>query len=228
MKVTWLGQAGFLFESNEGVTVMVDPYLSNSVVKYERQNERRQKIDTRYLEKNPDIIIFTHDHLDHFDPETAPVYLERDEKMTVLCPCSVYKKARTYSKKHNYVELGAGTTWTERGIKFTAVKAVHSEPYAIGVLIDELSSGKIFYVTGDTLYNEGIFADIPDGVYALFLPINGVGNNMNMQDASAFAKRVGAKYTVPAHFGMFDSLNPEDFECEGRIIPEMYKEIKFD
>ena len=54
MKITWLGQAGLLFESNEGVRVMVGPYLSNSVVKYEPENERRQKIDTRFLEKNPD------------------------------------------------------------------------------------------------------------------------------------------------------------------------------
>ncbi len=225
MKVIWLGQAGLLFESNEGVRVMVDPYLSNSVVKYEPENERRQKIDTGYLENNPDIIIFTHDHLDHFDPETAPIYLQREGKMTVLCPCSVYKKAMAYGTKHNYVQFDCGTVWSERGIRVTAVKAVHSEPYAIGVLIEEMSSGKIFYVTGDTLYNESIFSDIPKGVYALFLPINGVGNNMNMQDASVFAKRVDAKYTVPVHFGMFDNLNPCDFKCENKVIPEIYKQI---
>jgi L-ascorbate metabolism protein UlaG (beta-lactamase superfamily) len=226
MKVTWLGQAGLLFESNEGVRVMVDPYLSNSVVKYEHENERRQKIDTRFLEKNPDIMIFTHDHLDHYDPETAPVYLERDEKMTVLCPCSVYKKARTYGTKHNYVQFDCGTVWNERGIKVTAVKAVHSEPYAIGVLIEETSSGKIFYVTGDTLYNESIFSDIPKGVYALFLPINGVGNNMNMTDALRFAKRINAPKTVPIHIGMFDELTADGFKCENKVIPEIYKEIK--
>ena len=225
MKVTWLGQAGLLFESSEGVSGMVDPYLSNSVVKYEPENDRRQKIDTRFLEKNPDIMIFTHDHLDHYDPETAPVYLEREEKMTVLCPVSVWERVKTYGRKHNCVQLVRGDVWSERGIKVTAVKAVHSEPYAIGVIIEEQSSGKTYYVTGDTLYNEEIFADIPSGVYALFLPMNGVGNNMNMQDASAFAKKVDAKYTVPVHFGMFDNLNPCDFEAENRVIPEIYKQI---
>ena len=32
MKVTWIGQAGLLFEGR-GITVMVDPYLSDSVGK---------------------------------------------------------------------------------------------------------------------------------------------------------------------------------------------------
>ena len=30
MKITWLGQAGLLFET-EGMRIVVDPYLSNSV-----------------------------------------------------------------------------------------------------------------------------------------------------------------------------------------------------
>lgn len=32
MKITWLGQAGLLFETGE-TTILVDPYLSNSVEK---------------------------------------------------------------------------------------------------------------------------------------------------------------------------------------------------
>ena len=32
MKITWLGQAGLLFET-EKLTIMIDPYLSNSVEK---------------------------------------------------------------------------------------------------------------------------------------------------------------------------------------------------
>ncbi len=225
MKATWLGQAGLLLEAENGTAVMIDPYLSNSVVKYEPQNERRQKIDTSFLEMTPDILIFTHDHLDHYDPESAPVYLAREKKMTVLSPRSVWEKARKNGGNHNYVQLDTGTSWTEKGICVTAVKAFHSEPYAIGVIIEEQSSGKKYYVTGDTLYNEGIFSDIPSGLEAVFLPINGVGNNMNMTDAAAFAKRVGAKYTVPIHFGMFDSLDPNAFEAENKVIPEIYKEI---
>lgn len=226
MKVTWLGQAGLLFESAKGTRVIVDPYLSNSVVKYEPQNNRRKPIDKSFLEITPDILIFTHDHLDHYDPETAPVYLAKEQKITVLAPTSVWERASAHKGAHNYVQFDRGTVWTGKGLRITAVKAVHSEPCAIGVLIEELLSGKIFYVTGDTLYNEQIFADIPSGIEAIFLPINGVGNNMNMTDASHFAKRINAEKVVPIHIGMFDELTADDFDCKNKIIPQIYKEIK--
>lgn len=71
-----------------------------------------------------------------------------------------------------------------------------------------------------------IFKDIPDVIYALFLPINGVGNNMNMVDASCFAKKVNAQKTVPIHIGMFDELTADNFVCDNKMIPQIYKEIE--
>lgn len=226
MKVIWLGQAGLLFEKN-GVKIMIDPYLSNSVEKYEPLNYRRVPVKEEFLSVTPDVMIFTHDHLDHYDPETAPIFLERKEKrMTVLSPSSVWQKARAF-KAHNNVLFNRGTSWTEYGFRFTAVKAEHSDVHAIGVLIEDIDTGKIYYVTGDTLYNSEIFADLPDNIYAVFLPINGVGNNMNIADAERFAKKCGARHVVPIHHGMFDTLDANKFESERKIIPAIWQEIKF-
>ena len=83
------------------------------------------------------------------------------------------------------------TTWTEHGIKFTAVKADHSDLSAIGVIIDD--GDKKYYVTGDTLYSSKILGDLPNEIEVVFLPVNGVGNNMNITDALRFAKDCGAK-----------------------------------
>lgn len=106
---------------------------------------------------------------------------------------------------------------------FTVVKAEHSDRAAVGVL---LRDGDVtYYVTGDTLYNEDIFRNVPKDVFALFLPINGVDNNMNMTDAARFARRINARKTVPLHVGMFDALSAKDFDCKNKVIPEIYKEI---
>ena len=226
MKFTWLGQAGLLAESDR-LRVMIDPYLSDSVAKVNPKNYRRVAAEERFFEILPDVMIFTHDHLDHFDPETAARFLEREEKaMTVLCPTSVWQKARKYGGAHNYVEFNRFTEWTEGDLRFSAVKAAHSDPFAIGVLIEALSEGKTYYVTGDTLYNREVLSDLPENIDVIFLPVNGVGNNMNAADAARFARDCGAKCAVPYHVGMFDEHTPEIFGGENRVIPKIYEEIE--
>lgn len=223
MKITYLGQAGLLFEKN-GFKIMIDPYLSDSVEKINPKNYRRVEIDENFFEIKPDVMIFTHNHLDHYDPETVTHFINTDSNILVLAPKSVWDQVRKIGGNNNYVLFNRHTIWTEKEVEFTAVKAEHSDITPIGIIIDD--GEKKYYVTGDTLYNEEIFEDIPKDIYALFLPVNGVGNNMNMTDASRFAKRINAKKTVPIHIGMFDELSADEFECENKVKAEIYKEIK--
>lgn len=225
MKITWIGQAGLLFDFN-GTKIMVDPYFSNSVFKVNPKNNRRIPVKEELFEVRPDVLVLTHDHLDHTDPETLEKLLAMHSEITVLASKNAWETVRRYGKNHNYVNFNRGTVWTENGIRFEAVRAEHSDDHAIGVLITYQEH--CFYVTGDTLYNKDIFQELPQEIEVVFLPINGVGNNMNMTDAVAFAKETGAKKVVPLHFGMFDTINPGDFNCEGRIIPRIYEEIEIE
>lgn len=229
MEATWLGQAGLFIRSGD-VTIILDPYFSDSVKeRSDPAKGRRAPIDERFLSLEPDFLMFTHCHMDHYDPLTAPIYLAHEKPMTVLAPSSVLSLARKCGfRQHNYVQMNRHTVWTEKGIRFTAVKAEHSDEFAVGFIIEELSTGDKYYITGDTLYNTEIFDDLPSGIHVIFLPINGAGNNMNMTDASVFAEKSGAKVVVPVHFGMFDSLNPLEFPCKNKVIPELYKKIKLD
>lgn len=219
MKITWLGQAGLVFE-NENVKIMIDPYLTDSVKKINPENYRRIPVLESFFNVKPDIMIFTHNHLDHYDPETVRRFITNETALTVLSPSSVWGEIRKTGGDNNYVLFNRKTSWTEYGIKFTAVKAEHSDPTAIGVIIDD--GDKKYYVTGDTLYNTEIFTDLPEDIDVIFLPVNGVGNNMNIVDAKNFAKEIKAKKAVPVHFGMFDEITPEGFD----VIPKIYEEIK--
>lgn len=222
MKITWLGQAGLLF-LRDGVSIMLDPYLSDSVIKVNPANYRRYPVNERFFELTPDVMIFTHDHLDHYDPETAPIFLQkRDKRMTVLSPASVWTKAKSFGH-HNYVQFDRYTEWSEYGFRFTAVKAVHSDPCAIGVLIEDEAENKTYYITGDTLYSNEIFGDLSGRIDYLFLPINGVGNNMNIRDAERFAKKVGARVTLPMHYGLFDEIDATAFSHQGSILMRVYE-----
>ena len=224
MKITWLGQAGLLFQTSDCI-VMIDPYLSDSVGESNPACHRRVPVEEQYFSLKPDIIVFTHDHLDHYDSQTVSHFLSSQTQITVLSPTSVWQKVRLTGGTNNYVSFNRGTHWTQNHLRFTAVRAEHSDPYAIGVIITDLHDGKTYYITGDTLYNTAIFDDLPQNIHAVFLPVNGVGNNMNMTDAARFATAIDAKYAVPLHWGLFDGLDGADFPFENKIVPEFFREI---
>jgi len=223
LTVTWLGQAGFYIRY-DGCGILIDPYLSDSVAAIDPKKRRRIPVDRTLFEIKPDIMIFTHDHLDHYDPETASAFLQKNDMITVLSPVSVWPKVRKEGKNHNYVLFDQGTVWTEHGIRFTAVKAAHSDPHAIGVILDD--GLKRIYFTGDTLYNEAIFADLPENLEAVFVPVNGIGNNMNMTDAANFVRRTKAKFAVPVHYGMFDNIDIRKFNLDNKKILTIYQETE--
>ena len=224
MKITWLGQAGLLFET-EGLRIVLDPYLSDSVEKITPSFYRRVAVDPSLLKLQPDIIILTHDHLDHTDPETMVHYLTEDKPVTVLAPEAAWNHVREcrFKGSHNYVRFNRHSEWTAGRVRFRAVMADHTDVHPIGVLIE--AEGKTYYVTGDTLYNTDIFEDIPSNIEAVFLPVNGVGNNMNMADGCRFCQRIAPRVAVPLHCGLFDSLDLHDFPFENKVVPEFYREI---
>jgi L-ascorbate 6-phosphate lactonase len=224
MKVTWLTQAGLLFDTGS-LKIMVDPYLSNSVGERNPKKHRRIPADESIFEIKPDVIIITHDHLDHLDPKTLEHFLSREgDPITVLAPENAYKKLLEFGGDHNYVLLAPHSVWSEGEVTFYSVHAEHSDRTAAGFIIDD--GENTYYVSGDTLYNYDVIDDVldlvPDGVGYAFLPINGVGNNMNAQDASDFAYEINAKIGVPLHYGLFDSISPESFDFDERLILTPY------
>lgn len=223
MKITWLGQAGLLMETGNKC-IVIDPYLSNSVEKIEPENKRKVPVEKRFLTIKPDIVLLTHDHLDHTDPDTLEYYLTGEKQVLVLASENAWKKVRNLFKgNNNYVQFNRHTEWTEDELWFCAVKAEHSDEHAVGILMK--AEGKTYYFTGDTLYSTEIFEDLPENIDYVFLPINGKGNNMNMSDGKRFCERIGAK-AIPLHCGLFDDLDMNTFAYENKSVPEFYKEIQ--
>ncbi|MBQ2390978.1 MAG: MBL fold metallo-hydrolase [Clostridia bacterium] len=225
MKITWLGQAGFLLCA-DGVTVVIDPYLSDSCHKVNPLLYRRFPVDEQFLKLCPDVIVLTHNHLDHTDPETLDYYLKDKSGVTVLASENAWNKVREYKGGNNYVMFNAGTEFTVKGITFKAVYAEHSDSAAIGVVIEY--NNKTYYFTGDTLYNKRVIEEAPKGAEAVFLPINGKGNNMNVYDAKRFVNKTSAAFAVPCHFSLFDDIDAkEEFNIENAVIPTPFEEIQF-
>lgn len=225
LKITWIGQAGLLME-NENVTIMIDPYLSNYCFSKNPASYRRVPVDEKLFDIKPNVMLISHNHIDHLDPETMPHYLTADAKMTLLAPFNAWTDARKYGGSTNYVLLDRHTEWTEYGYRFTAVKAIHSDLTGVGFIIEALDGSERYYVAGDTLYSPEILDDVKGHFDAIFLPVNGVGNNMNMVDAARLAAKIDTDAVVPVHIGMFDEKTADDFDCPNKVVPTIYEEVK--
>ena len=220
MKITWLGQAGLLFQT-EKTTLLVDPYFTDSAAAI--AVPRKMPVDPAVWEIKPDLFLCTHVHIDHYDPDTVKHFVNESTEVTVLSPASVWENIRTLGGKNNYVRVAPGVIWTHEDVEVEVVPAVHSDDFAVGFVIKH--EGKSYYVTGDTLYSKDVVWSVPEGVDVVFLPINGKGNNMNAVDAAKFASEIGARLAVPIHFGMLDDVDPKCFVYENVLIPEIYKEM---
>ena len=213
MKCTWLGQAGFLFETGGGVKIMADPYLSNRLEELKGKAFRRQvPIDESFLH-TPDILVLTHCHDDHTDYATLDM-LFTGKKMHVLAPESVIPPLRErYGAAAEYVMFRPGTQITLYDVLLTAWPAAHSDLCAIGFTLQ--ADGELVYHMGDTLYSTAIAESGPKGADLLILPINGKGNNMNAVDAARMTCALAPKAVLPMHWDMFREYgsDPRLFEA---------------
>ena len=232
MQIIWLGQGGLMFVSQRH-KLLVDPYMSNSLRKLDKKMKRRVSIKKRYFKFKPDVILLTNSHPDHTDEKTLAKFISKHRRkknpLTVIsCESSFKSLVQTKDcKKGNHVMFGEGDEWTFETIHIMAVKARTNDRSAFGVVITDLTDGRKYYIASNTLYNETIIDSLPHDIFAAFIPISGNYGCMNTKDAERFAARLGATYVVPINYGMFDRINPQSFECQGKVVPKPFKVISF-
>lgn len=235
MKLTWLGQAGYYIETDDGTTIMIDPYLSNNLETQRGEAFKREVAVSEYYQNIvPDVLIFSHCHEDHLDLETIGSMLTKGKSVYVLSSRSSWKMLREkYSPKHEYVLFDCGVEITIHEVRFRSVFAFHSDEYAIGIIIE--ADGKVLYHTGDTLYHNRLLDISNEQIDAMMVPINGKGNNLNAADAARLVKAISPKNVFPMHWDMFKSYgcDPSEFNKLFReeenthiIIPKHYNPVE--
>ncbi len=236
MKLTWLGQAGFLLRCEDGAGVMIDPYLSDSLFLANGETHRRQTpLRASFLQTRFEILIITHAHGDHLDLDTLDSLIEENPGLAVLAPGHVLRVVRErYGAAAEGMLFEPGTEITLGGMLFRAAFAMHSDPCPIGAVIE--AEGLRVCHTGDTMYHRRLTEDYPVGADLLLLPINGRGNNMNAVDAARLTRALKPKAVLPMHWDMFASYagDPAAFAAcfpagEQKIpLPRPYEEITLD
>ena len=215
MKVTWLLQGSFLFESY-AFRLLVDPYISDIVER--KQGLKRMAPPPLPAERlKPSCIYCTHNHMDHFDPVGLPEIVKLNPRIRIGGPPSVQRKCVEIGIDTALVDvMDIGSKASRGPFKLTPVKAFHSDPESTGLLIE--AEGMLVYLSGDTLSDETLVPQILKAAggkaidYA-FICINGKLGNMNEAEALETVKRLKAKHVIPMHYGLFaeNTVEPGPF-----------------
>ena len=201
LKIRWIGQNGYLLYDGK-TEICIDPYLSN-VVDRLKQRGRMVKAPFSPEELKSDVVLCSHDHLDHVDIDAIP--LMHKDNMIFLAPTDA-EKTLIECGVTNFVPFDEGAEYIIGAFKLTSVFADHSVP-AIGVIVEH--NGTTLYFSCDTEYNEKLHAMAKRNIDMMFICINGRLGNMNVGDAVKVTKAISPRVAVPTHYGMFES-NTED------------------
>ena len=135
MKVTWLGQSGYVFDY-KGQRLLIDPFFSD-IVEEKQGFKRLMQAPISIKELKPSTIFITHNHLDHFDPIALPKIHTFYPTISIIGPESVMKKANEMGFNLSVMkQINKGESKDVGNFRITATAAYHSDPFSVGCLIE--------------------------------------------------------------------------------------------
>ena len=246
-RLWWLGQSGFLLQW-QGVHVLLDPYLSDSLTKKYSQTDKphvrmtEQVIDPAQL-LFVHIATSTHNHTDHLDAETLCPILERNSSLKLIVAEANRAIVVERLKIDPAIPIGLndGTSVELSGIKFSGVASAHEtldrdehgRARYLGYVLQ--FGGWSIYHSGDTVRYEGMSEKLrPFKIDVALLPINGraperrIPGNLFGREAAQLAKDIAAKLVIPCHYEMFEfnTASPDEFVEECHRLEQPFKVLR--
>ncbi|MGC8785800.1 MAG: MBL fold metallo-hydrolase [Anaerolineae bacterium] len=216
--IFWLGGAGFAFKTAAGKIIFIDPYLSDCLDhRYSWRRLPLSPIPFGPDEVEPDLVLVTHAHDDHLDPETIPA-LAMASQAVFAGPARCASAMREWGiPGERVVEMNRGESCLIGGIRVSAVFAHHISPAggetpdAVGFVLD--LDGIVIYHTGDTLYHSDLQAVRALQPQVMLACINGQYGNMNADEAAQLTHEIEPAVVIPMHWGLVaeNTVDPARF-----------------
>ena len=246
-RLWWLGQSGFLLQW-QGIHVLLDPYLSDSLTrKYSQTDKPHVRMTELVIHPEQlsfvDVATSSHNHTDHLDSETLGPILVRNPSLKLVIPeanrAFVADRLKIDSTKP--IGLNDGGMIEVLGIRFYGVASAHEtvehnergQVKALGYVL-QFGNWKLYH-SGDTIRYEGMAEKLRRfAVDVALLPINGraverrVAGNLFGPEAAQLAYDFGAKLVIPCHFEMFElnTASPDAFVDTCRRLGQQFRVLR--
>jgi L-ascorbate 6-phosphate lactonase len=222
--IWWLGQASIALRG-AGITIYLDPFFS--------EYPGRLVPPPFAPEQAPpaDYILCTHEHADHFDPQTLLGLAQSAPQARFVVPLHMVEQVTALGIASERI-LGAQPDETIRLGEVTlcsvpASHALQAPPAIYGFDFIEREGRNLYrylgyvleiagvriYHAGDTVVYDGLVERLRSlNIDIAFLPINGrsyfreqldIAGNMDEREAADLAAAAGVKLLVPIHYEMF-------------------------
>lgn len=247
--IWYLGQVGFLLQ-HRGLTIAIDPYLSYSVDKLDGfakdfwVRNYPPPVAPDQL-RHIDLVLCTHDHLDHTDPETLCAIAAASPACQFAGPrLSVEEMKRAGIAADRTKCLNEGLPFPFRDMVVEPIASAHEDYETdadgfhryLGYLLRW--AGLTLYHSGDTVATPRLSARLADeDIDVAFLPINGgdetrrktgIVSNMDAIAAARFAKEQRIDLVVPTHYDLYSNngVDVASFASALEAIPEPEMKLK--
>jgi L-ascorbate 6-phosphate lactonase len=240
LRIWWIGQEGFVIKSPRQI-IYIDPYLSDYAERITRgQPNAHVLITPPPLQPedvaHADLVLCTHDHADHIDPDAIPVIARCSPHARFIVPrCALDAMLRLGVPRARISTLSGDDCLTLGDVAVHAVPAMHERfdhhpahgyPYLSYIL--KLAGLSLFHA-GDTIPYDGQVQKVAaHRIDLAFVPINGRDDfrhrlafegNFTCAEAVAFAAAVHAGLTIPMHYDKF-TLNTGDVTEFSRLAQQ--------
>lgn len=181
-------------------------------------------------EEKADLIISTHEHFDHFDPQ-AINQLTKDDTEVVLK--KGLKKSTLKAKSIREIDIGSSVE--AKGVKIRAVHAYnehrfrapgqpfHPKGFGMGVIV-EIEKIK-FYYAGDTDFISEMKPLKDEKITVAFLPIGGT-YTMDVPEAFEAAVAISPKIVIPTHYNFLSGTDADPSDFKKRVEGKAQIEVR--